>query len=159
MGRIVVGVDGSAGARAALRFALAEARLRDATLDAVLAWELPLYEGVPGPFVAGAPGELVPPLDEARAALEEAAEDKLEGELEAALAGGEAGVEVHRRAVEGSPAFVLVDAARGADLLVVGSRGHGGFKGLLLGSVSQRCARSAPCPVAIVRATGDEAVP
>jgi nucleotide-binding universal stress UspA family protein len=59
-------------------------------------------------------------------------------------------VEVERRVVEGRPAAVLVDESQGADLLVVGSRGHGGFTGLLLGSVSQQCAHHAACPVVIV---------
>jgi len=59
-------------------------------------------------------------------------------------------VEIERRVVEGRPAAVLVDESQGADLLVVGSRGHGGFAGLLLGSVSQQCAHHAACPVVIV---------
>ena len=152
MGKIVVGVDGSAGAREALRFALAEARLRGAVLETVLAWELPLYEGVPGPFLVEVPAELVPPLEEARAVLQAGAERRLDAELEAVLDDADASVEIHCLVVEAAPAAALVGAAQGADLLVVGSRGHGGFRGLLLGSVSQRCARSAPCPVAIVRA-------
>jgi nucleotide-binding universal stress UspA family protein len=61
-------------------------------------------------------------------------------------------VEIERRVVEGAPAAVLVDESREADLLVVGSRGLGGFSGLLLGSVSQQCAHHAACPVVIVRA-------
>ena len=59
-------------------------------------------------------------------------------------------VELERRVVEGAPAAGLVDEARGADLLVVGSRGHGGFPGLLLGAVSQQCAQHAACPVVLV---------
>jgi len=59
-------------------------------------------------------------------------------------------VEIERRVVEGRPAAVLVNESQGADLLVVGSRGHGGFAGLLLGSVSQQCAHHAACPVVIV---------
>jgi nucleotide-binding universal stress UspA family protein len=65
------------------------------------------------------------------------------------------GVAIERRVAEGAPAAVLVDESRRADLLVVGSRGHGGFTGLLLGSVSQQCAHHASCPVVIVhRDTG-----
>lgn len=60
------------------------------------------------------------------------------------------GVEVEQSVLEGTPAQVLVEAAQGADLLVVGTRGHGGFTGLLLGSVSQQAAHHAPCPVVIV---------
>ena len=59
-------------------------------------------------------------------------------------------MEIERRVVRTRPAAVLVDESRGADLLVVGSRGHGGFAGLLLGSVSQQCAHHAACPVVIV---------
>jgi nucleotide-binding universal stress UspA family protein len=61
------------------------------------------------------------------------------------------GAQIERVAVEGQAARVLVGAAEGAELLVVGSRGHGGFTGLLLGSVSQQCAHHAPCPVVILR--------
>jgi nucleotide-binding universal stress UspA family protein len=60
-------------------------------------------------------------------------------------------VRIHTKVAEGSAAQVLLDAAEGADLLVVGSRGHGGFAGALLGSVSQHCASHSPCPVLIVR--------
>jgi nucleotide-binding universal stress UspA family protein len=63
-------------------------------------------------------------------------------------------VNVERRVVEGAPAAVLVDESRDADLLVVGSRGRGGFAQLLLGSVSQQCAHHANCPVVIVRSNG-----
>jgi nucleotide-binding universal stress UspA family protein len=62
-------------------------------------------------------------------------------------------VKIERRVVEGPAASVLVDESRAADLLVVGSRGHGGFTGLLLGSVSQQCAQHAECPVVIVRSS------
>ncbi|MCC6223681.1 MAG: universal stress protein [Thermoleophilia bacterium] len=154
MGKIIVGVDGSPGARAALRFALEEARLRGAVLHAIHAWMHPLYEGVPGPFVVGFPPG--PALDEVREQLERTARGALDAALaeEAAAAGG---VEVRREVVEGAPARVLLDAARDADLLVVGSRGHGGFVGLLLGSVGAQCARHSPCPVAIVKPpAGDE---
>jgi nucleotide-binding universal stress UspA family protein len=71
------------------------------------------------------------------------------------VAGPDPEVEVETVAVHGSAAHSLVEAAANADLLVVGSRGHGGFAGLLLGSVSQQCAHHAPCPVVIVRAQRD----
>jgi nucleotide-binding universal stress UspA family protein len=64
---------------------------------------------------------------------------------------------IERRVSEGAPATVLVDESRQADLLVVGSRGHGGFAGLLLGSVSQQCSHHAACPVVIVHASAQAA--
>ena len=67
-------------------------------------------------------------------------------------------VEIELQAIQGAPAGVLVAASRDADLLVVGSRGHGGFVGLLLGSVSQQCAHHAECPVVIVHAAPREKV-
>lgn len=153
MGRIVVGVDGSPGGNAALRFALEEARLRGAVLHAIHAWVMPLYEGVPGPFVVGLPPG--PALEEVREELERTASAVLDRALAEAVPAG--GVEVRREVVEGAPARVLLDAARDAELLVVGSRGRGGFVGLLLGSVGAHCARHSPCPVAIVKPpAGDE---
>ena len=147
MGVIVVGVDQSAGAKEALRFALEEARLRSATLRAVHAWQFG-YIGATGmegalPAVGG---ELHDFRDAAAAALDATL-------LEAIPDAGE--VEVERRVVEGAPAAVLVEESWGADLLVVGSRGHGGFAQPLLGSVSQQCAHHAQCPVVIVRSRAD----
>jgi nucleotide-binding universal stress UspA family protein len=66
------------------------------------------------------------------------------------------GVEVEPLAVEGQATTSLLEAAAGADLLIVGSRGRGGFKGLVLGSVSQQCSVHSPCPVVIVPASGEE---
>jgi nucleotide-binding universal stress UspA family protein len=142
MGVIVVGVDGSEGAKAALRFALEETRLREDTLRAVHAWHVDL--SVPGIEAAYQPPATA--LEEHRRFAEAA--------LEAALSevGVDAGgVEIERRVVEGRPAAALVEESRGADLLVVGSRGHGGFAGLLLGSVSQQVVHHADCPVVVVR--------
>jgi nucleotide-binding universal stress UspA family protein len=153
VGRIVVGVDGSPGGQAALRFALEEARARGATLHVVTAWTLPLTE-VPGPFLVELPGGMGPPFEEVRDALRHEAERTLDEALRNVLAGAEPGVELRREVVEAAPADALLRAARGADLLVVGSRGRGGFAGLLLGSVGQRCARHAACPVAIVPPPG-----
>ena len=94
---------------------------------------------------------LVPyPTAEDFAALEQAAREALDETL-AEVVGKEAGVPVEAKLVKANPAEALVEAAANADLLVVGSRGHGGFAGLLLGSVSQQCAHQAPCPVVIVR--------
>jgi nucleotide-binding universal stress UspA family protein len=143
MNVIVVGVDHSAGAKEALRFALEEARLRQATLRAVHAWQFG-YIGATG--MEGALPAIGGELHEYRAAAEAALDATLRQAIPDA---GE--VEVERHVVEGAPAAVLVEESRGADLLVVGSRGHGGFAQLLLGSVSQQCAHHAECPVVIVR--------
>jgi nucleotide-binding universal stress UspA family protein len=139
VGMIVVGVDGSEGAKAALRFALAEARLRQATLRIVHAW-LFGATGFEGFFPAHV-GEL--------SDLRRAAEAALEATLREVAADG-SGVEIERHVVEGMPAAVLVEESRDAELLVVGSRGRGGFAALLLGSVSQQCAHHAACPLVIV---------
>lgn len=149
---VVVGVDGSAGSTAALRWAAAEARLRKARLRVVNAWTFG-YTGVPGGGYGYLGGSLDPfaPLDVGLSELHRAAEDLVE-EATAKLAAEIEGVEVERQVVEGTAAKVLVGAATEGDLLVVGSRGHGGFAGLLLGSVSQQCAHHAPCPVVIVHA-------
>ena len=143
-GVIVVGVDQSAGARQALRFALEEAQLRQAKLRAVHAWQTG-YIGVPG--IEGSLPAIGPELEEFR----RAAEIILDATLQEVAA--EAGdVEIERRVDQGAPAAILVAESRSADMLVVGSRGHGGFAQLLLGSVSQQCAQHAECPVVIVRA-------
>jgi nucleotide-binding universal stress UspA family protein len=145
MGVIVVGVDHSAGANAALRFALDEARLRHATLRVVHAYQFG-YIGATGlegalPALGGEPEDF---HRAAEAALGETLRD----------VGAETdGVAIERRVDQGAAAAVLVEESRGADLLVVGSRGHGGFAQLLLGSVSQQCAQHAFCPVVIVRGT------
>jgi nucleotide-binding universal stress UspA family protein len=145
---IVVGVDASQEAQAALRFAVAEAKLRGATLRAVHAWHFSQLAaaGIEGSYV-GFNRELE---ERGRAAM--ATLDATLGEVEADLVD----VQLERRAAEGSPAALLVEESRGADLLVVGSRGLGGFAGLLLGSVSQQCAHHAACPVVIVRGDGEE---
>jgi nucleotide-binding universal stress UspA family protein len=141
MSVIVVGVDQSEGARAALRFALEEARLRQARLRVVHAWQFG-YIGAPG-FEGSLPavgGDL--------AEFHEAAEAALDETLRGVVADG---VAIERRVDQGAAAPVLIEESRDADLLVVGSRGHGGFAQLLLGSVSQQCAQHAFCPVVIVR--------
>jgi nucleotide-binding universal stress UspA family protein len=150
-GVVAVGVDGSAGAREALRWAAAEARLRQTRLRVVHASTSgffgPRGAGYGYPYIS----DLADTLPAARVHdLHRAAEDLLE-EVIADVGGDVHGLEIQRRVVAGEPADVLVRAVEERDLLVVGSRGHGGFAGLLLGSVSQRCAHHAPCPVVIVR--------
>jgi nucleotide-binding universal stress UspA family protein len=139
MATIVVGVDGSDGAREALLHALGEARLRGARLLAVTAWHMST--------MAYAGGGLAPGIDPA--VFEESASATLDAQL-SALGDQADGIDIERVVRMGQPAQVLVEEARGADLLVVGSRGHGGFAGLLLGSVSHQCAMYASCPVVVV---------
>ena len=137
--RLVVGVDGSDNARRGLVWAIDEARLRGARLVVVSAWEIP-------------PTVLASPV--ATAAFDvkswsDLAEETLDEALRSVDLSGIAGG-VDRSVTEGPAAQVLLEAAAGADLLVVGSRGRGGFVGLLLGSVSQHLAQHATCPVVIV---------
>ena len=147
---MVVGVDGSAGSYEALRWALAEARLRKAPLRILHAW---IYLHALVPALVGYPytrDSIEPAVADAAAAAQQAAEAIFEQAL--LELGAVDDVEVERVIVQGSPAQALIDAVSERDLLVVGSRGHGGFAGLLLGSVSQQCAQHARCPVVIVRA-------
>jgi len=146
-GDVIVGVDGSAGARAALRWAMAEARLRKTRLRVVHAWTFS-YPGGAGYGYLGESLDAFP--GGGLSNLHRAAEDMIEHAI-ADLAAEAEGVEIEREIVEGTAAEVLVAAATERDLLVVGSRGHGGFAELLLGSVSQQCAHHARCPVVIVR--------
>ncbi|BCJ49113.1 universal stress protein [Actinoplanes sp. NBRC 14428] len=134
---IVVGVDGSPASHEALRWALGQARLTGTGIHAVTAWEFPPVWGWGVPAV---------PYQN----FDVAAQEILEKAVAEAL-GPEPGVPVRTSVVSGHPAQVLLDAAREADLLVVGSRGHGAFAGTLLGSVSQRCAAHSHCPVVVVR--------
>ena len=136
---IVVGVDGSEGALRALEFALDEARAHDADVKAVAAWHVPASVYQTGWVPAS-----VDPSD-----FEQIARRGLDKSLAEAQV-SESGVSVTPILREGQAAEVLVAEAHDAELLVVGPRGLGGFKGLLLGSVGQQCAHHASCPVAIV---------
>jgi len=136
MSRIVVGVDGSQNSKRALTCAVHEARLRGASLDLVFA--------VPEPIMLADPVLMPsPPRDtlqaEGLAVIEKAMADIDVGE-----------VPTESIAAIGSAAGVLCQVAKGADMLVVGSRGLGGFRGLLLGSVTQQVVAHAPCPVLVV---------
>jgi len=139
MDKIVVGVDGSTGSRAALRWAWAEARAHGAALEVVTAWQYPITTALPAFGSMPAPDDL---QSEARTEMLRIVAE------EGVTADG--GVDVTTLVGEGTAAQVLLDAAAKADLLVVGSRGHGGFKGLLVGSVSQQCVSHATVPVVVV---------
>jgi nucleotide-binding universal stress UspA family protein len=144
METIVVGIDGSDVSREALRWAIDEARVHGARVTAVHAWEppAPVAEVAPMPTI-----DLVDFVPEFRDAA-----GKLVSNVVEEIVGDDASVTVEPIAVEGSPAEALIDAARNARLVVVGSRGHGGFTALLLGSVSHKVAQHALCPVVIHRA-------
>lgn len=140
--RIVVGVDSSRESSAALGWAIEQARRTGALLHVVTAWELPTAVGAPVPL----PQNFVP------AALAHAA---AEAQVREALADA-SDVPFEITVIEGHPRAVLLDAAKDADLLVVGRRGHSTWSGATLGSVSEACARHSACPVVIVSHSSDE---
>jgi nucleotide-binding universal stress UspA family protein len=143
LGTIVVGVDGSDCSRAALEFALDEAVRRGAAVRVVLA--MPEAD-----YWATAYGMSPSLVDEMSADLEKVGRDMVDAvvrERGGALA--DVPVEVH--ALSGSPGRVLVDQSDSADLLVVGHRGHGGFRSSVLGSVGLQCVLHASVPVTVVR--------
>lgn len=134
--RIVAGVDGSAASLRAIEWAARQAELTGATLEVVAAWEWPNSFGW-----SVMPSEYNPEQD---------AQGLLES-LVAALRKSHPHAKVTWKVVEGHPAPVLVNESRGADLLVVGSRGHGEFIGMLIGSTSEHCVANAACPVVVFR--------
>ncbi|MFC3495778.1 universal stress protein [Glycomyces rhizosphaerae] len=136
-GRIVVGVDGSPSSMLALRWALSQAHATGAEVEAVHAWQIPTSFGAP---VALLPGEDL--AAEAKTALATAIERVGADDREVA---------VRSHVDRGDPATVLLERAKGADMLVVGNRGYGGFVRSLLGSVSDHCVHHATCPVVVVR--------
>ena len=134
--RIVVGVDGSDASKQALRWAIRQAKLTGSSVDAVTAWHYPsTYGWAAGDGVIDVEGNAKQTLTEA---LNE-------------VSGLEPEVPVRPLVTEGHAAEVLLRAAKGAELLVVGSRGHGGFASALLGSVSMYCVLHAHCPVLVLR--------
>jgi len=135
--RIVVGIDGSASSRAALRWAIRQAKLMGASVDAVVAWRFPSTYGL-----APMAGSAIDLEGEARKALVNALNE---------VSALEPDVMVHPMVIEGHPAEVLVRAAKDADLLVVGSRGHGAFASTMIGSVSINCVLHSHCPVVVLR--------
>ncbi|HTX00434.1 MAG TPA: universal stress protein [Acidimicrobiales bacterium] len=140
---IVVGVDGSRSSKQALVWAARQSRLTGAKLRAVLAWWTPTSYG----WASATPDSLLDYETEARSTLEAAVKDAL----------GEPGSSVELEVIAGHPARVLTELSRDASLVVVGSRGHGGFVGLLLGSVGEHLTTHAHCPVAVIRQPVDGA--
>jgi nucleotide-binding universal stress UspA family protein len=144
---IVVGIDGSASARLATKWAAREADLRHADLILVSAWNMPLdgYNFGDVPF-----------SEEALKSLEVESEERLAEAAEDARSVA-TNLWIMTQAVQGQAASVLMHASRHADLLVLGSRGLGGFRELLLGSVGQQCVNHASCPVVVVRHLNERA--
>jgi nucleotide-binding universal stress UspA family protein len=149
-GRIVVGVDDSEQAAAALRWALAEAVLRGSAVEVVHAWSPPISAL---PFGA----TLVVPVDEG--AIDAAARTQLDDMVADALVQigrpDGAGLDVQVTVLPGPPAATLVELAEDAELLVVGSHGRTGLGRLILGSVAMACVQHAHCPVVVVRRPPD----
>lgn len=139
---IVVGIDGSPASKAALAWAVEEARLRGCGVVAVHAWQFPVlgFGGYGGTVVP-----LLTPED-----LEKLANDTAHETVEAVV-GDDLSVPVVVRVEQGHPAGVLLEAGKTADLLVLGSEGHGAFTGMLLGSVSMQVVHHATCTVTVVR--------
>jgi nucleotide-binding universal stress UspA family protein len=136
--RIVVGVDGSEHGNAALRWAVDEAAVHNGEILAVFAWQMP-FIGVPGAFD--------------RDEMERVCKLFVQEAVAAAVPG--AVVPITKLVAEGDVSASLIEAAKDADMLVLGSRGRGGFAGLNLGSVSQECVQHAVCPVVIIKNLGD----
>jgi nucleotide-binding universal stress UspA family protein len=137
-GRIVVGVDGSKASKDALAWAARQAQLTGARLQVIMTWHVPTAAyGAPIPlptdydFISDSEHELAQVIHE--------------------VLGDHPGVDVSAVVLEGHPATRLIEASAGAELVVVGSRGHGAFTGMLLGSVSEHCVSHASCPVVVVR--------
>jgi nucleotide-binding universal stress UspA family protein len=137
---IVVGVDGSPSSIKALEWAIGQAALTHAAVEAVIAWHYPNTYGTPLPD-----GE-----DYGQLAAETLAK-AIATARGTRVSAGEAAVDVSSFVAEGHAAQILLDRSAEASLLVVGSRGHGGFAEALLGSVSQHVVHHAPCPVVIIR--------
>lgn len=135
--RIVVGVDGSQSSKAALRWAIRQAALTGSLVEAVTAWRYPAAYGMA-------------PMADTEIDFEGTARETLTKAL-AEVSALEPNVPVRPMVTEGQPAEVLLRLAKGASLLVVGSRGHGGFTSALLGSVGMYCVLHAHCPVLILR--------
>jgi nucleotide-binding universal stress UspA family protein len=139
--RIVVGIDGSLSSVAALNWALRQALLTGSTLEAITTWEWPMTPGA-GMVVAA---HFDPKAD---------AQEILDKVL-APVRFGRGNLSIDAKTVGGPAGLALVDASRGADLLVIGSRGHSEAVSLLLGSVSEHCVSHAHCPVVVIR-DGDD---
>jgi nucleotide-binding universal stress UspA family protein len=136
-GKILVGIDGSDSSIQALQWAARQAVLTTSSLDVIMTWDLPSSYGWAMPFPDG-----YDPEESIRTLLTDTVAELRKEFLD---------VVVTTRVLRGHPAPILVEASKDADLLVVGSRGHGEFTGMLIGSVSEHCAAHAHCPVLVHR--------
>jgi nucleotide-binding universal stress UspA family protein len=134
---VVVGIDGSAASFEALEWAAHQADMTNASLEIVMTWNWPMTYGWAVPIPEG-----YDPEQDVRKALEQ---------VETDVRTKHAKIEITARVLQGHPAQILVEESKGADLLVVGSRGHGEFVGMVIGSVSEYCATNAHCPVLVHR--------
>ena len=139
---IVVGVDGSDGGAAALEFAAEEAALRKVPLRIVSAWEVP---------VAAVGAGAAPPVDPSTLDAFRLRAAEIADDAAATAKSLQPSLEVEAQTVVGQPANALLAQGADADLIVVGRRGLGGFRSLLLGSVSQQVVQHAACPVVVVQ--------
>ncbi|WP_457971719.1 universal stress protein [Arthrobacter sp. D1-17] len=148
-GKVVVGVDGSESSVQALRLAARLAPALEAAIHAVAVWELP-------PVYADETG-YVPPDFDAMEAIDaaEAAEKKILADTVAKAFGTDVPRNLSQELIRGPARDKLVEAGAGAALLVVGRRGHGGFLGMHIGSVSSACVSHADCPVLVVHSDGE----
>jgi len=144
-GRIVVGVDGSESSKEALRWAARQGEMTGATLELLMTWEIP-------PAAYGYPVPMPTGYD-----LSNESERELQNVIQEIRADFPS-IDLERKVIEGRAGPALVAAADGADLLVVGNRGHGAVVGMLLGSVSEYCITHASCPVVVVRHRKEAAV-
>jgi nucleotide-binding universal stress UspA family protein len=140
--RIVVGVDGSKPSKLALSWAVRFSAATGASIDAVTSWHFPVN------FGWGYVPDAWDPIADATKCLTDSVDE---------VFGAERPTRLRLLVREGLPAKVLLDESKGATMLIVGSRGHGGFSGLLLGSVSANCAEHATCPVLVIH--GDRPAP
>jgi nucleotide-binding universal stress UspA family protein len=144
---IVVGIDGSDDSKEALRWAARQAELTNAPLHALTAWELPVDFGT----VWQMPVTIGRSHDLTHVDFAEGAKKVLHGVIEEVLGGDASRVSVTPQLINAHPARALIDASGRAGLLVVGASGHGGFVGMLLGSVTQHCVTHSVCPVVVIR--------
>ena len=139
MNTVIVGVDGSQTSKVALRWGRVLADALGAELEAITAWEFPVIVTMAGGGVL--PGTWVPE-DDAREVLRKTIDEVAPG--------------ARALVVEGHPANVLIEASDRAEMIVIGTRGLGGFRGALLGSVSSAVSQHAKCPVLVVPHAEDQ---